>query len=104
MDWLACSSWAAIPTNKGGGFARIKVDDPSRVQKDLLTRQRYRPLLFCNLVQVRNIMASQYGKLAAVVVEINDRVAVMLLCSDLSSGIKKNQGFSRPTRKTHKEF
>ena len=103
-DWLACSSWVAIPTDKDGGFALIKVEDLNIIQKDPLACQWYCPLVSCNFVQMWNIEVSQSRKLAAAVVEIDDRVKVSVLCSSLPGGVKKKKTYWMHTCKTHKEF
>ena len=50
------------------------------------------------------IIISLYRKLAAAIVEIDDRVTVSLLCSSLSGDIKKYQNYLMHTCKTHKDF
>jgi hypothetical protein len=101
-DWLACSSWVAIPTDKDGGFALINVEEWNSIQQDLLACQWYRQLGPCNLVQMWNIAVSQYRKLAVAVAEFDDRVTVSLLCSSLSGGIAKYPSYLMHACKTHK--
>ena len=71
----------AIPMDKDGGFAPIKVEDLNSTQKDLPACQWYRPLVSCNLEQMWRIAVSQYRKLAAAVADIDGRVSVSMLWS-----------------------
>ncbi len=100
--WLWHSDYAAVPTDKDGGFCLVLLSDLIAVQQDLLSGPWY-SLFGTNCIQQTfRALVPRYRYLVSEVVKIDDRVSAGLLLSSLNRGHNCILSPLIHTIKTHK--
>ncbi len=101
-DWLASSKWAALPSDKCGGFVLVELDTLHQVQMSLLCGPWYSEFGPDCAEQTWRSLVPQYRRICKKVLELDDRVTYAVLFSSLDTGSKGLASTLIHTVKTHK--
>lgn len=102
-DWIACSPWVPMPSDKDGGFTLVHESVIRDIQRDLLAGPWYRVFGTNCLEQTWRSLVPQYRRIAASIADVDSRTSRHVLCASLGEGASRMPSYLIHTCKTHKD-
>ncbi len=101
--WLRSSEFAAIPSDKLGGFVLVRTSELIRAQHKLLEGPWYQPSYSLTESSWRNSFRPLYIQLWKQICEVDDRISMSVLVASLDGGLERMSSWLMHTCKDHKD-
>ena len=102
-EWIRCSNWAPVPSDKNGGYVLVNIAELVVAQRTLLAGPWYRPVAPLSPQMWKNSFVPSYVRICREVVAVDDRINLSLLLASLDGGLLRMHSFLIHTVKDHKD-